>query len=154
MKKKRINRIKFAYCFAPTPSQAQVQHNCSYESSFNRCLATVLSNDQTRSLWHESNANYILTHSCCGIQALREEHVAHRLNFNFQKILYILIWLKKASRLYLTTACQDAKISARHSLYFDLLCVSETLPNLFFSWLIQMRSASFCLVKGQETQLS
>lgn len=40
-------------------------------------------------------------------------------------------------------------------LSFRLLLVSETLPAcVHVSWVIHMRSASFCLVKRQETQLS
>lgn len=39
----------------------------------------------------------------------------------------------------------------------SLICASEALPNLFFFFFFavgSVRSVSFCLVKGQETQLS
>lgn len=60
-----------------------------------------------------------------------------------------------AEQLYLIAAYQDVKISQPFILLTSA-CFEYLKPCLifFFSWVIHMRSASFCLVKGQETQLS
>lgn len=51
-------------------------------------------------------------------------------------------------------ALQHNKMSLEDFKTVSLICASETLPNLFFFFCSSMRSVSFCLVKGQETQLS